>query len=123
MEESSTLITAQNCFTRELWKESRLPVWVLMCLLSNDGLSNALLQTLQGSNVRSRGRARGVGMTGFSGKSPCELAAELSPLTDFLSSSAEGGEPLNARDNSDIDRSRGESGKAKNKQKLQLWSL
>lgn len=29
-----------------------LPVWVLMCLLSNEGRSNALAQTLQGSRDR-----------------------------------------------------------------------
>lgn len=81
---------------------------VLMCLLSSDGRSNALLQTPQGRRVRSRGLARGVG-TLASGKSPWELAAELSPDRDFRSSSADGGEPLKALDNSDMDKSRGES--------------
>lgn len=95
-----------------------------MCLLSNDGLSNALLHTLHGNSVRSRGRALGVGMTGFSGKSPCELAAELSPLHDFRSSSADGGEPLNALDNNDIDKSRGESiNNNKNKKCKHLLSV
>lgn len=79
-----------------------------MCLFNRDGLSNALLQTLQGRRARSLGRALGVGPLG-SGKSPCELAAELSPDKDFLSSSADGGEFDKALDNNDMDRSNGES--------------
>jgi hypothetical protein len=85
-----------------------LPVCVLMCLLSSEGLSKALLQTPHGSRVLSLGLALGVG-TLASGRSPCELAAELSPETDLRSSSADGGEPLKARESSDIERSRGES--------------
>lgn len=79
-----------------------------MCLLSNDGRSKALLQTPHGSKALSRGLALGVG-TFCSGKSPCELAAELSPDSDFLSSSPEGGEIDKALDNNDIDKSKGES--------------
>lgn len=79
-----------------------------MCLLSKEGLSNALLQTPQGKSVLSLGLALGVG-TAVSGRSPCELAAELSPDIDFLSSSAEGGELERALDRRDIERSRGES--------------
>ena len=82
-----------------------------MCLFNSDGLSNALLQTPQGSSVRSLGLALGVG-TLVSGRSPCELAAELSPETDFRSSSAEGGDPLKALDSRDIDKSSGESEKS-----------
>lgn len=85
-----------------------LPVCVLICLLRREGLSKALLQTPQGSNVLSLGRALGVVII-FSGKSPCELAAELSPDTDFLSSSFDGGELLRALERRDIERSRGES--------------
>lgn len=81
---------------------------VLICLLRREGLSKALLQTPQGSNVLSLGRALGVVII-FSGKSPCELAAELSPDTDFLSSSFDGGELLRALERRDIERSRGES--------------
>lgn len=87
---------------------------VRICLFKSDGLSNALLQTLQGSRLRSRGLALGVGPLG-SGRSPCELAAELSPETDFPSSSAEGGEPDKALESKDIERSKGESAKEVNK--------
>ena len=79
-----------------------------MCLLSRDGRSKALLQTLQGRRVLSLGLALGVGPL-CSGMSPCELAAELSPDTDFPSSSADGGDPDSARDSSDMERSNGES--------------
>lgn len=79
-----------------------------MCLLSSEGLSKALLQTPQGRSVLSLGLALGVG-TVASGKSPCELAAELSPETDFLSSSADGGDPLKALESRDMDKSSGES--------------
>lgn len=85
-----------------------LPVWVRICLLSNDGLSKALLHTLQGSKVLSLGLALGVGPP-VSGISPCELAAELSPEIDFPSSSADGGEPDRALESKDIERSKGES--------------
>lgn len=88
-----------------------------MCRLRRDGLSKALLQTLQGKRVRSRGLALGVGPP-LSGKSPWELAAELSPETDFPSSSAEGGDPESALDSSDIDKSNGESRPIKNKRQL-----
>lgn len=83
---------------------------VLICLLSKDGRSKAFEHTEQGSSVLSLGRARGVGAgVWLSGKSPCELAAEESPETDLPSSSALGGEPDNARESNDIDRSNGES--------------
>lgn len=79
-----------------------------MCRFNKDGLSNALLHTLQGKSVRSLGLALGVGPP-VSIISPCELAAELSPETDFPSSSADGGDPDSALDNNDIDKSSGES--------------
>lgn len=79
-----------------------------MCLFKSEGRSKALLHTPHGSNVRSRGRALGVG-TVVSGRSPWDDAAEESPETDFLSSCSEGGEPDKARERSDIERSRGES--------------
>lgn len=88
-----------------------------MCLLSKEGLSKALLHTPQGKRARSRGRALGVGPLD-SGKSPWELAAELSPDNDFLSSSAEGGECDKARESKDIERSKGESARKPNKKKL-----
>lgn len=91
------------------WFDCYSPVCVLMCLLSKEGLSKALLQTPQGRSVLSLGLARGVG-TAVSGRSPCELAAELSPDTDFLSSSADGGDPVKALERRDIERSNGESG-------------
>lgn len=87
---------------------THIPVCVLMCLLSSEGLSKAFEHTPQGSSVRSRGRALGVG-TPASGRSPCELAAELSPEIDFLSSSADGGEPERTLERRDIERSKGES--------------
>lgn len=80
-----------------------------MCRLRSEGRSKALLQTPQGSRVRSLGLALGVG-TVCSGMSPCELAAELSPDTDLRSSSADGGDPVKALDSNDMDRSSGESG-------------
>lgn len=86
------------------------PVWVRMCRFSSDGLSKALEQTLQGSSVLSLGLALGVG-TPASGRSPCELAAELSPDMDFLSSSADCGEAESTRERRDIERSSGESEK------------
>lgn len=85
-----------------------VPVCVLICLFNNEGLSNALEQTPQGRRVRSRGLALGVGKPG-SGRSPWELAAELSPDIDLCSSSAEGGEPDKARERRDMERSKGES--------------
>lgn len=90
-------------------KVELLPVCVLMCLLRRDGLSKALLQTPHGSNVLSLGLALGVG-NADSERSPWELMAdELSPEMDFLSSSADGGDPVNALVNRDIDKSNGES--------------
>lgn len=86
-----------------------------MCLLSKEGLSNALLQTPQGNRARSRGRALGVGPVVMgSGRSPCDEPPEddalLSPETLLCSSSvAEGGELDRARERSDIERSSGES--------------
>lgn len=85
------------------------PVWVRMCLFNNEGLSKALLHTPHGKSVLSLGLALGVGVNLLSGRSPCELAAELSPDKDFPSSSADGGDPCKALDNSDIDRSNGNS--------------
>lgn len=81
---------------------------VLICRLSREGLSKAFEHTPQGNNVLSRGLALGVGRAD-SGKSPCELAAELSPDIDFLSSSADEGDAERARDKRDIERSSGES--------------
>lgn len=85
-----------------------LPVCVLMCRFSREGLSKALVQTPQGRSALSLGRALGVGPLD-SGRSPCELAAELSPDNDLPSSSADGGEFDSALESSDIDRSSGES--------------
>lgn len=79
-----------------------------MCRLSNEGLSKALEQTLHGKSVLSLGLALGVGIPA-SGRSPCELAAELSPDIDFLSSSADCGDAEKTRDSRDIERSSGES--------------
>lgn len=45
-----------------------------------------------------------------SGRSPCDDAADESPDTDFRSSCSEGGDPDNALDRRDIERSSGESG-------------
>lgn len=81
-----------------------------MCRLSNEGLSKALEHTLHGSSVLSLGLALGVGIV-VSGRSPCELAAELSPDMDFRSSSADCGEAEKTRDSKDIERSSGESAK------------
>ena len=86
-----------------------LPVCVRICLFSKDGLSKALLHTLHGKRLLSLGLALGVGPLD-SGKSPCELAAELSPDTDLPSSSADGGDPDSALESNDIDKSSGESG-------------
>lgn len=87
-----------------------------MCLFRSDGLSKALLQTLQGNKVLSLGLALGVGAP-VSGMSPWELAAELSPEIDLPSSSADGGDPDKALDSSDIERSNGESSRKKKKGK------
>lgn len=108
-----------------------LPVWVRMCLLSNDGRSKALRHTSHGSRVRSP--RNGLGFTGVvlhtimftlwssDAVSPDrELAEDDSPDSDFRSSvsSPLGGEDAddaedvpNARDSSDMDRSNGESRK------------
>jgi len=108
-----------------------VPVWVRMCLLSNDGLSKALRHTSHGSRVRSP--RNGLGFTGVvlhtimftlwssDAVSPDkELAEDDSPDNDLRSSvsSPLGGEDAddaedvpNARDSSDMDRSNGESGK------------
>lgn len=80
-----------------------------MCLLSNDGLSKAFEQTPHGRSVLSLGLALGVGPV--STRSPWELAAELSPEIDFLSSSAEGGDAESTLESNDMDRSKGESKK------------
>lgn len=85
-------------------------MWVRICRFKRDGLSKAFVQTLQGNKLLSLGLALGVGTLG-SGRSPCELAAELSPDTDFPSSSPDGGELGNALDSNDIDKSSGESAK------------
>lgn len=103
------VIIFAGCLVSFIIIKTKLPVWVLICLFRREGLSNALLQRLQGSNVLSLGRALGVG-TAVSGISPCELAAELSSETDFLSSSGDGGELVSERESRDIDKSNGESG-------------
>lgn len=72
-------------------------------------------QTPQGKRARSLGLALGVGPVVIdSAMSPCEEPPDddalLSPDTLLCSSSvAEGGELDKARDNSDIERSNGES--------------
>lgn len=100
-----------------------------MCLLSNDGRSNALRHTSHGNRVRSP--RNGLGFTGVvlhaitftlwssDAVSPDnELADDDSPDNDLRSSvsSPLGGDDAddaddvrNARDNSDMDRSNGES--------------
>lgn len=67
-----------------------------------------MVQTLQGNKLLSLILTLDVGALD-SRMSPCELAAELSPETDFPSSSIEGGELENALESSEVDKSKGES--------------
>jgi hypothetical protein len=105
------------------------PVCVRMCLLSSDGLSNALPHTSHGRRVLSPRGGRDLGegwrrvaqasWRSESSRSPAEDAAEDrdSPDTDLCSSVSPplGGEEefaeveMRTRDNSDIDKSNGES--------------
>lgn len=102
------------------------PVCVRMCLLSSEGLSNALPHTSHGSSVLSpRGgrdfgdgwrRAAQASWRSVSSRSPAEDAAEDSdsPDTDLRSSVSPvlGGDEefeFSTRDSSDMDRSSGES--------------
>lgn len=116
-------------YYNEYKNRANLPVWVRMCLLSKDGRSKALRHTSHGNRVRSP--RNGLGFTGVvlhtimftlwssDAVSPDnELADDDSPDKDLRSSvsSPLGGEDAedaddvpNALDNSDMDKSNGES--------------
>lgn len=110
----------------DCWMVHHLPVCVRMCRFNKLGRSNALPHTSHGNRARSPrvgrafGEIRGI-VIELSIKSPALLAADDdvddSPDTDLCSSSpADVGETGNStRDNSDIDRSSGDSGKLMNR--------
>lgn len=100
-------IFIRNCFIY-------LPVCVLICRLSNEGLSKAFPQTSHGNNARSD-FAGLLWILGVISKSsldePTDEDVNESPDTDLCSSSfPDGGEiGRRTRDRSDVERSSGES--------------